>query len=438
VAVLAVLLTAFGAAHSTTWYVHPDSALNSIEEGLNSCLHRDTVLVAPGEYEEKRIVWPDVGGIHLISELGPDTTIIDGGYGPYILEVGRTADSATTIAGFTLRHTFLVGAVYCYGGAALTITDCVMTGSVGAFSAVGIYCDNSSPMISSCTIVGNTTAWGMMDANPYGIFCWESSPTIADCIISDNEIRGGIHCGRRSSPRIMNCILTDNGREDEQSCSGIVCWDTSGPEIIGCTISGNTGGGIYCGVHCFPVIDSCVISSNQGDGVCSDWGSSPSVSWSSIIDNTGYGVRNLDPNTVVEAERNWWGDASGPYHPITNPTGRGSLVSDDIDYSPWLSIPTFPQEPTLGVPLYQNHPNPFTLTTEIVYELPSGATAHLVVYNGSGQVVATLLEEPQSAGRHSITWNATDDTGLKVPSGTYFLRLEAGEYTATRKLVVVR
>jgi hypothetical protein len=49
------------------------------------------------------------------------------------------------------------------------------------------------------------------------------------------------------------------------------------------------------------------------------------------------GYWNADDAVVISAENNWWGDASGPYHPTLNPSGLGDEVSDDVDFEPWLT-----------------------------------------------------------------------------------------------------
>ena len=64
-------------ADRTIWYVHPDSTINTIQAGLDSCNDYDIVLVGSGTYIEN-IDWPNTQGIHLVSELGPAATIIDG------------------------------------------------------------------------------------------------------------------------------------------------------------------------------------------------------------------------------------------------------------------------------------------------------------------------------------------------------------------------
>ncbi|MBA4312105.1 MAG: hypothetical protein C0417_05705 [Chlorobiaceae bacterium] len=52
-----------------------------------------------------------------------------------------------------------------------------------------------------------------------------------------------------------------------------------------------------------------------------------------IYNNTNYGVQNTSSGVTINARHNWWGDPSGPYHPVTNPNGLGNSVSDYVDYS---------------------------------------------------------------------------------------------------------
>jgi len=204
---IGLLLFLYGTANATTWFAHPDSTLNSIQAALDSCADNDTVLVAPGFYIEN-ITWPATQGIDLMSEYGPDTTIIDGDSAGIVITITTGVDSATVINGFTIQN----GSAYAGGG---------------------IGCDSSS--------------FGTIDS---------------------------------------------------------------------CTISGNNRDGVYCAYASSPVIHCCNISSN-----------------------TGYGVRSIDPSVTVNADSNWWGDSTGPYHPSTNPSGLGDSVSDYVDFDPWLNKP---------------------------------------------------------------------------------------------------
>ena len=83
--------------------------------------------------------------------------------------------------------------------------------------------------------------------------------------------------------------------------------------------------------------------------------------------------------------------------------------------------------------LSQNYPNPFNPVTTVAYQLPVSGRVSLIVYDLLGAKVATLVNSVQSAGIHSVRWNAAN-----VASGIYFYRLRAGSFTQTRKLVVIK
>jgi hypothetical protein len=83
--------------------------------------------------------------------------------------------------------------------------------------------------------------------------------------------------------------------------------------------------------------------------------------------------------------------------------------------------------------LAQNYPNPFNPSTEIRFGLPVSSKVHITIYNVMGQQVTTLLNRDLKAGYHSITWNAAD-----VPSGIYFYRLNAGNFTDMKKMVLIK
>ncbi|MCX5800005.1 MAG: T9SS type A sorting domain-containing protein [Candidatus Eisenbacteria bacterium] len=88
--------------------------------------------------------------------------------------------------------------------------------------------------------------------------------------------------------------------------------------------------------------------------------------------------------------------------------------------------------------LLENHPNPFNPVTRIEFGLDEQARVSLRIYDISGKVVRTLVQESMSAGRHNATWNGEDESGMAVASGIYVCRLEAGSKTALRKMVLLR
>jgi hypothetical protein len=88
--------------------------------------------------------------------------------------------------------------------------------------------------------------------------------------------------------------------------------------------------------------------------------------------------------------------------------------------------------------LEQNFPNPFNPQTAIHYELRKAQVVTLVIYNTLGQQVCTLVDDCQSAGSHTVTWDGTSSGGTQVSSGVYFYRLQAGDYSETRKMTLLK
>ncbi|MFQ5869424.1 MAG: T9SS type A sorting domain-containing protein, partial [Candidatus Zixiibacteriota bacterium] len=87
----------------------------------------------------------------------------------------------------------------------------------------------------------------------------------------------------------------------------------------------------------------------------------------------------------------------------------------------------------LDYALFQNYPNPFNATTRINYQLPVNAHVKLEVCNLLGQKVATLVDSKQQRGYKSVVWDASE-----VSSGLYFYKLTAGDFTETRRMILVK
>jgi hypothetical protein len=88
--------------------------------------------------------------------------------------------------------------------------------------------------------------------------------------------------------------------------------------------------------------------------------------------------------------------------------------------------------------LEQNFPNPFNPSTTIRYSLAKKSDVVLEIYNTLGQRVRTLFSGARTTGDYETVWDGTNDNGGHVASGVYFYRLRTGEYTAIRKLVMIR
>jgi len=88
--------------------------------------------------------------------------------------------------------------------------------------------------------------------------------------------------------------------------------------------------------------------------------------------------------------------------------------------------------------LHQNYPNPFNPQTTIQYRLLKGTKVELRIFDLMGKEVATLVNGEQQSGSYEVIWTGCDNQGSSVASGIYLYRLEAGDYQATKRLVLIR
>lgn len=88
--------------------------------------------------------------------------------------------------------------------------------------------------------------------------------------------------------------------------------------------------------------------------------------------------------------------------------------------------------------LLQNAPNPTKGRAIISYQLAGPQHVRLKIYNTIGQLVKTLVDEPQAPGCHSRVWNGRDDKGHLVTSGVYFYRLDAGQYSNLKRMILIK
>jgi len=88
--------------------------------------------------------------------------------------------------------------------------------------------------------------------------------------------------------------------------------------------------------------------------------------------------------------------------------------------------------------LKQNYPNPFNPETFIEYHLPSAGRVELLIYNGLGQKVRTLVKQLQSPGNYQIKWDGKDDIDVQLPSGVYLYRINAGAFVEAHKALLLR
>jgi len=136
-----------------------------------------------------------------------------------------------------------------------------------------------------------------------------------------------------------------------------------------------------------------------------------------------YGYVGDYPDVVIDS-------SYFPFQVITKRLGRPGA-------SDWTLTGSFLEGEFADLPsefaLLGNYPNPFNASTVIEYQLPAACEVKIEVYNLLGEKVATLVDGEQEAGYRSVTWDASE-----VSSGLYFYKLTAGDYTNTRRMMLVK
>ena len=171
--------------------------------------------------------------------------------------------------------------------------------------------------------------------------------------------------------------------------------------------------GVYLNHSSIVILKSMIYG---GDG----WGRDPAtgsgiyaVSQSSVY---------IDYESIVESGHNFRGDMEPFYTDNTS-----SIV--------------FINNKSQTFELYSNYPNPFNPETTIKYNLPADQSVYQVkikIYDALGQLITTLINEPQNPGMHTVKCNGKNGIGQTMPSGIYFCVVEAGQFNSTQKMLLVR
>jgi hypothetical protein len=112
------------------------------------------------------------------------------------------------------------------------------------------------------------------------------------------------------------------------------------------------------------------------------------------------------------------------------------LTTPDVSAGRAVETPSgvLPTEFRLG----EARPNPFSDRTTIFFELPVSVRVQILIYDVSGRLVRTLIDETRSPGGQSAEWDGADDTGRRVGGGIYFYAMRAGGYHSQRRMTLLR
>nr|MBP9211893.1 T9SS type A sorting domain-containing protein [Bacteroidota bacterium] len=102
-----------------------------------------------------------------------------------------------------------------------------------------------------------------------------------------------------------------------------------------------------------------------------------------------------------------------------------------VGYEVMPSVPT-------DYALSQNYPNPFNPSTRIAFALPMAENVSLKIYDVLGREVRSLVNDQYNAGRYDITWDGKNNNGTQVATGMYIYHLRAGQFSQTKKMMLMK
>jgi len=172
-------------------------------------------------------------------------------------------------------------------------------------------------------------------------------------------------------------------------------------------------------------------SENVPDGLKIELSRDNGSSWSTLVENV--------PNT---GSWQWTVDEPVCELALINISSPQRSLTDQNDAPFSIDYPAGVAQIDHNAPdhfsLQQNYPNPFNPETRITYQLAKPVEVRLAVYNVHGHHITTLVDADQSPGTYLVTWNGNDERGQSVPSGVYFYRIVAGEFTAGKRLIFMK
>ncbi|MFC1572566.1 right-handed parallel beta-helix repeat-containing protein [Candidatus Eisenbacteria bacterium] len=372
------------------------------------------------------------------------------------------------------------GAFYGYNtGAAPTFVTCTFDDNHANWdSGFGgaVYLEQTTGGLYDCTFTNNTAYGGgaidfeqagsisiqqsyfelnNVQQNGGAVRFVDCSPSWSGCKFALNDATlGGAIYGEDCFSLVSLCTFVGNGA----TTGGGMYWIEASPTVEYCTFDANSavnGAGVASGNLAYATILNTIIAfSSTGQAVYCETGSgSPYLQCCDLYNNThgdwvgcvagmggSYGNMSLNPQFCRSQNPEvFYGlEDSSPCAAVNNP-GCGQIgafpvacTSQDVD------------EPRLDVSaLYMSHPvpNPFADLVRVSYGIPStnpNPAVELGIYDANGRLMRTLVDQTQTSGLHSVTWDGTDAGGASVEGGVYFYKLDVNGESITKRVTVVR
>ncbi len=374
----------------------------SIQPALDHCLVGDSVLVAPGIYTGAGNLNLNFHGTDLVllSESGSDSTVIDCERITRGMRFFSGEGPSARVEGFTIRNGYLEN----YEGGGIAVVN--------------------------------------------------SSPTLVDLILEGNEARGGGIFVRNGSPNIERILFAGNISWEDGA--GILCEENASPILTSATFVGNNclwgGGAIGLDLGSTIEVNNTLIAFNsaaEGGGIyLRDESSTAMIQCSDLYANAGgnYGGHIADQtgmNGNISEHPFFCDFDTGNFQlatgsPCLPPNNSCAVLIGARGEGCDAATPAPSSRPSL-ISLAQNHPNPFNPRTTIGFSLPTPMKVGLTVHDVTGRRILTLRNRSMlPAGFHEIDWLGQDESERPLTSGVYFYHMDGGDFSETKKMILMK
>ncbi len=429
-----------------------------IQDGIDAANDGDTILVNPGIYLENINIMKDhivLGSLFIVTgdESYIDETIIDGDSLGTVIRMGAYLNGAddVVIAGFTIKNG--------NGGGIKCIGSCEISNNIirnnRSRKAGGIYIYGNGLIINNLITKNHAGDVGG------GIVSYGGSSIIRNNIISRNisdHTTGGVHIEDSYYVTVESNIIIGNTSggnggglifyTDNTHCivnNNLIAKNSSSENaamsfaygdyyMANNTIADNSGsecGMRICGFGTTVEMVNNILWNNGGTEVYAGDGTQTLFSYCDIRGGY-YGEENINLNPMFcDVENNDYNlmeesPCIGTGYEESNmgacPVGCENMdIADDPEGLPTVSS------------LHQNYPNPFNATTKIEFSLDQSLYVNLEIYNILGERISTPVNNYLEKGNHSIILLSTN-----LPTGVYFYKLRAGEYSQTRRMLLLK
>ena len=340
-----------------------------------------------------------------------------------------------------------------------TLTHVTITGNTGGDYGGGMSLTTSNPILTHVTISGNTAAAGggielydnsdatlinsiIWDNSPESIYMWNSNEDAA--ITTYSDIEGGWE-GEGNIDTDPLFTDADNGDyllQPDSPCidAGTADTDGDGDEDI----TDYNGSAPDMGAFEYGILGPTGLQVFIQD-------SSVTLAWDpSADDNFQYYAleRSTGSLFTTDVVTNYLVDSyfvdndlewdTEYFYRVASYVGEWSEYSDVVSVIlEWMAISDGVQIP-ISYKIHQNYPNPFNPVTTLRYDLPEDAMVNITIYDMMGRIVNNLVRNQQTAGYKSMQWNATNNAGQPVSAGLYLYMIQAGQFSQTKKMVLLK